>query len=210
MEESHVYTVFEKQQRANEDRYCVMNVTVNSKKYRFFAIFDGHGGPFCEDKNHIVDYCAEHLPKRLFSSLAKIADTNNSALIFQKIETCFIDFDKELYDLFKQGKLNFGTTCSAVLIDDTNDKIYQINLGDSRSIVFTTEKGLILSETKDHEPTSFNELSRIKAANGYVQNNRVLGSIAISRAFGDFKFKYFSRATHVISIPLKRSQKVGS
>ena len=164
-----------------------MRVIKNQTNYRFFAVFDGHGGAN-EKNNHIVDYCVEHLPKRLF---LKLTNTNDCILTIKQIETCFIDFDREIFDLFKAGKLNYGTTCSAVLIDDTNNKIYQINLGDSRSIVFTTAEGSIVSETKDHTPKSANEVKRIESAKGFVAYNRVLGSIAVSRAFGDFRFKYF-------------------
>lgn len=183
-----IYGIYQKQQRANEDRFVVVHTTINKDNYRFFAVFDGHGGPGKE--KHLVDYCVENLPKRLFHKLAN-THVKNTKLTIKGITQCFVDFDTEMYDLFKEGKLNYGTTCTAVLIDETRGRIYQINLGDSRSIIFNTKDGNIISETKDHNPEYSGEITRIEAAKGFVRNNRVLGSIAVSRAFGDFSFKNF-------------------
>ena len=188
-----IYGIYQKQQRANEDRFIVLNTNINKESYRFFAIFDGHGGPGKE--NHVVDYCVENLPKRLFH---KLANTNikNTKLTIKSITQCFIDFDTEMYNLFKEEKLNYGTTCTAVLIDETRGRIYQINLGDSRSIIFDSKEGTILSETKDHTPEYPGESLRIEAAKGFVRYNRVLGSIAVSRALGDFGFKHCPAFSH--------------
>jgi len=182
-----IHGIYQKQQRANEDRFVVINTTINSENYQFFAVFDGHGGPGKE--NHIVDYCVSFLPKRLFHKLAN-TNVKNTKLTIKSITQCCIDFDTEMYELFKEEKLNYGTTCTAVLIDEARGRIYQINLGDSRSIIFNNKDRTILGETKDHTPEYIGEIARIEAAGGFVRNNRVMGSIAVSRAFGDFEYKY--------------------
>jgi protein phosphatase 2C family protein 2/3 len=43
--------------------------------------------------------------------------------------------------------------------------------------------------TDDHKPKHPKEEQRIKKAGGYVENGRVNGSLALSRALGDFAFK---------------------
>lgn len=43
--------------------------------------------------------------------------------------------------------------------------------------------------TQDHKPTREDESKRIREAGGFVINNRVMGELAVSRAFGDVDFK---------------------
>lgn len=43
--------------------------------------------------------------------------------------------------------------------------------------------------TEDHKPTREDEQKRIRDAGGFVINNRVMGELAVSRAFGDAEFK---------------------
>lgn len=41
----------------------------------------------------------------------------------------------------------------------------------------------------DHKPSREDESQRIRNAGGYIINNRVMGELAVSRAFGDAEFK---------------------
>lgn len=41
----------------------------------------------------------------------------------------------------------------------------------------------------DHKPAREDEAQRIRDAGGFVINNRVMGELAVSRAFGDCEFK---------------------
>jgi serine/threonine protein phosphatase PrpC len=41
----------------------------------------------------------------------------------------------------------------------------------------------------DHKPSREDESKRIREAGGFVINNRVMGELAVSRAFGDAEFK---------------------
>jgi serine/threonine protein phosphatase PrpC len=43
--------------------------------------------------------------------------------------------------------------------------------------------------SEDHKPTREDESKRIRDAGGFVINNRVMGELAVSRAFGDVDFK---------------------
>lgn len=168
----------QKQQRASEDRYQAKQIG----PFRYFAIFDGHGGSHEMGPQHVGQYCVEHLHEFLADKLGQI-DLNNETEVMFTISQTFVDFDAEMYS---KG-LKFGTTCIVILIDDVRNKIYQVNLGDSRSILFTGTK--IVSVTVDHEPDDPNEKKRIDAAKGFVQAGRVVGSLAISRAFGDYIYK---------------------
>lgn len=81
--------------------------------------------------------------------------------------------------------LDTGTTICVVLITDT--QIYCANSGDSRGVLSNSSKANPLSF--DHKPYNDDEMKRIRAANHYVQMDRVDGNLALSRAIGDFNFK---------------------
>ena len=43
--------------------------------------------------------------------------------------------------------------------------------------------------SEDHKPDNPGELSRIKRSGGFVEEGRVNGMLALSRALGDFEYK---------------------
>ena len=43
--------------------------------------------------------------------------------------------------------------------------------------------------SQDHKSSRDDEAKRIRDAGGFVINNRVMGELAVSRAFGDAEFK---------------------
>jgi len=61
------------------------------------------------------------------------------------------------------------------------------NCGDSRSLVCTAGKPVLA--TQDHKPSNELEKERIQNAGGSVMIQRVNGSLAVSRALGDFEYK---------------------
>lgn len=82
-----------------------------------------------------------------------------------------------------------GSTCVASIIDTSNRKMFICNLGDSRAVLI--EDGVFKFATDDHKPNFTPELKRIKEMGGNVQNNRVQGLLAVSRAFGDYYAFWF-------------------
>lgn len=84
------------------------------------------------------------------------------------------------------------TGCTSVVVLVTKDVIYCANAGDSRSVL--AKKGqndTVVSDalSEDHKPDNDEENKRIYAAGGYVEDSRVNGSLALSRAIGDFEYK---------------------
>jgi len=43
--------------------------------------------------------------------------------------------------------------------------------------------------SEDHKPDNAGELARIEKAGHHVEDSRVDGNLALSRAFGDFQYK---------------------
>lgn len=81
--------------------------------------------------------------------------------------------------------MDTGTTANVVLI--TPSHIYCSNSGDSRGVLMRDGKAIELSF--DHKPQNPDETRRINNAKHCVEDDRVDGNLALSRAFGDFQYK---------------------
>jgi len=85
-----------------------------------------------------------------------------------------------------------GSTACFVCATHENDhyKLTVGNVGDSRAMLLSRKSFTpYLALTKDHKPANKKEKDRIKKAGGTVVENRLLGALSVSRAFGDFLFK---------------------
>ena len=51
------------------------------------------------------------------------------------------------------------------------------------------KNGKMLELSHDHKPDNDEEMKRIKAGGGFVEESRVQGVIAVSRAIGDWEYK---------------------
>jgi protein phosphatase 1B len=83
------------------------------------------------------------------------------------------------------GEDRSGSTAICALI--CPEFIYLANCGDSRGLI--SAKEAIAVATLDHKPVNPLEKERIQNAGGSVMIQRVNGSLAVSRALGDFEYK---------------------
>jgi len=84
--------------------------------------------------------------------------------------------------------LPFNAGCTACVCLVTKDTIYCSNSGDSRAIL-VSKNGKVTELSHDHKPDDAGEMQRIRAAGGFVDDGRVQGIIAVSRAIGDWEYK---------------------
>mmetsp|Transcript_53828 Transcript_53828/g.73755 ORF Transcript_53828/g.73755 Transcript_53828/m.73755 type:complete len:93 (+) Transcript_53828:517-795(+) len=78
-----------------------------------------------------------------------------------------------------------GSTAVVVLV--LGNKLVCANLGDARAVLSRNGKALDLSV--DYKASRKDEQARIKSQGGYIVFGRVLGRLAVTRAFGDFDCK---------------------
>lgn len=151
-----------------------------------FAIFDGHGG------QEVALFCE----RRFGDELKKNPNFARGAYDVALKETFFrmdellltIDGQNEMNSLKADGapmESTAGCTANVVLI--VGSTVYIANAGDSRSILWTGNKVIALSE--DHKPEDPIEKKRIFTAGGYIMEGRINGNLNLSRAIGDFGFK---------------------
>ncbi len=77
--------------------------------------------------------------------------------------------------------------CTACVALITKTEIICANSGDSRCVIASKGKAKDLSI--DHKPDLPSEKRRVQRAGGFVEEGRVNGIIAVSRAIGDWEYK---------------------
>ena len=71
-------------------------------------------------------------------------------------------------------------------------RLFQANCGDTRAVLVRNGKAERLS--LDHKPSDPSERQRIMDLGGFVEDGRILGSLAVARAFGDSFLRPFVTA----------------
>ena len=157
------------------------------KDWSFFAVFDGHAGA------KVSAYCAQHLLTHIASNedfRASIKGADVPAImdsVKRGIKAGFLDLDDKMRTMPEvvSGEDKSGSTAICALISP--DHIFFANCGDSRAILCRDAQ--VILHTEDHKPYVPTEKQRIQNAGGSVMIQRVNGSLAVSRALGDFEYK---------------------
>uniref|UniRef100_A0A1I7XPQ0 PPM-type phosphatase domain-containing protein n=1 Tax=Heterorhabditis bacteriophora TaxID=37862 RepID=A0A1I7XPQ0_HETBA len=108
------------------------------------------------------------------------------ALLEEGIKAGFLSLDENIRKRLDTDRSGSTAVCAMV----TPTHIIIANLGDSRAVV--SRKGERSFGTEDHKvfiPYHDKERERIVGAGGSVMIQRINGSLAVSRAFGDFEYK---------------------
>ncbi|KAK3816155.1 MAG: phosphatase 2C-like domain-containing protein [Benniella sp.] len=158
-----------------EDAHTTLLDVEDAEGTAFFAVYDGHGGP------NVAKYSGEGLHKRIVGDKAFAKGDYMAA-----IKNGFLEMDRALRFDAEYGGDSSG--CTAITATFTNKNVLYVgNAGDSRAVLGSDGTSIVLSN--DHKPVNREESRRIVAAGGFVEYGRVNGSLALSRALGDFEFK---------------------
>ncbi|KAL2339595.1 hypothetical protein Fmac_007535 [Flemingia macrophylla] len=160
--------------------------------FSFAAVFDGHGG-FSS-----VQFLSANYRDELYKEC--VAALQGGLLLVEKdfkaikgaLQEAFLKADMKLLKRLemKEEEDESGATATAIFIGD--DKLLISHIGDSSVVLCRSGKAEVL--TSPHRPygnnkTSLEEIKRIREAGGWISNGRICGDIAVSRAFGDIRFK---------------------
>ena len=170
-----------------EDTFCWEDNFAGDVTWGLFGVFDGHGG------DTVSTYLKERVPEELRS---RIESENPSDLVWV-IEETFEQIDKELklMDSDQWG----STACIAIIRMESGHKVlYIANVGDTRAVL--SRNGVEERLSIDHKLTEKSEYDRIIQGGGVVMNDRVGGTLVLTRAFGDYALK----DSGVISTPTIR------
>eukprot|EP00980_Cylindrotheca_fusiformis_P005234 scaffold1119_cov120-Cylindrotheca_fusiformis.AAC.14 len=163
----------------------------------FAAVFDGHGGDECS--NYLVDALPHHIRNAMYAerqslraaiessrTSAKAEQTEDAAseLMRKILKTSYLKTDKEF--ITPKTSPQSGSTAATVIL--LGRRLFAANVGDSR-VVLCRGGGQCVELTSDHKPSRPDEAARVRAAGGFILHKRVMGELAITRAFGDKSFK---------------------
>ncbi|MED6206678.1 Serine/threonine-protein phosphatase PP2A catalytic subunit [Stylosanthes scabra] len=160
--------------------------------FSFAAVFDGHGG-FSSVEFLSANY-RDELYKECLEALQGgflLVEKDFNA-IKEALEEAFAKADAKLLKWLemKGEEDESGATATAVFIGD--DTLLISHIGDSSVVLSRAGKAEML--TSPHRPygsnkASLQEIKRIREAGGWIVNGRICGDIAVSRAFGDVRYK---------------------
>lgn len=171
-----------------EDEEIVLQdlATSNWRHCSFFGIYDGHGGREC------VSFVRSRLHMNLVAALHAKGGLDKSAQvhhdIYDSLVHGFRETDRQFLSMAQtQEGFNGSSGCAAVVACIVGGWVWCANVGDSRALLCRDGKAVQLS--LDHKPDREDEAERIESAGGFVSFRRVLGRLAVSRAFGDEDYK---------------------
>jgi len=159
------------------------------KNVSFWGVFDGHGGV---DAAQMVE---KHLHKNIFGQEElKGADVEKAITTgFEKTDATIVEASNT------NGWMNGSTAVVGLLLDHT---MYIANVGDSEAILVSENADGSLGVencTTPHKASDPTEKRRIESLGGHVFFGRVFGALAVSRSFGDTKFKIPKTSQNFVS-----------
>ncbi|KAJ3589318.1 hypothetical protein NHX12_010163 [Muraenolepis orangiensis] len=158
---------------------CVPQLGGELADWSFFAVFDGHAG------SSVARYCSQHLLGQILAT-GQMGAEDDPERVRAGICGGFLRTDRRLQAVARrEGWERGGTTVVGALLSPGH--IYFANCGDSRAVL--SRCGRVRFSTQDHKPDGPLERRRIESAGGTVSVQRVNGSLAVSRALGDFGYK---------------------
>lgn len=150
----------------------------------FFGVYDGHGG------HKVAEYLSENLHKNFAAELRRPWASVASAL-----RASFKRTDKELLDhwrgMTKEERKetghgdDFSSGAAAVVVVMQGQDLVIAHVGDCR--VALCSEGKCTDLTVDHTYHNCAERTRVSDMGGLWEAERLDGTLAVSRAFGDFE-----------------------
>ncbi|XP_010375777.1 probable protein phosphatase 1N [Rhinopithecus roxellana] len=160
-----------------EDAHCTwLSLPGLPPGWALFAVLDGHGGA------RAARFGARHLPDHVLEELGP--EPSEPEGVREALRRAFLSADKRLRSLWPRVETG-GSTAVALLVSPRF--LYLAHCGDSRAVL--SRAGAVAFSTEDHRPLRPRERERIHAAGGTIRRRRVEGSLAVSRALGDFAYK---------------------
>ena len=159
-------------------------VSCGRRSVGLYGVLDGHGGADC------AAFVADELPSVLAACLRRHGGKSGTQGVDapgdgEVLYQAFLDVDA---DYLSSTHSNAGSTANVLCWDKETGIGFLANSGDTRTVVCGAD-GRARDVTRDRKATTPEEVARVATAGGFVANGRVMGSLAVARAFGDKALK---------------------
>eukprot|EP01063_Lacrimia_lanifica_P011320 TRINITY_DN1812_c0_g2_i1.p1 TRINITY_DN1812_c0_g2~~TRINITY_DN1812_c0_g2_i1.p1 ORF type:complete len:594 (+),score=182.66 TRINITY_DN1812_c0_g2_i1:133-1782(+) len=158
-------------------------------KVSLYFVCDGHSGRATADM-------AEQLLPQLLRDIP-MKDLHSKTA--QSLAEWFVKVDRAIFKNMRRLRTREGGAAAVAAVTIGNE-LFIANLGDSRAVL--CDGGHAIALTKDHKPTDQAEAQRVMQSGGIIALGRVGGSLAITRAFGDFELKGRDKVLESTSLPV--------
>lgn len=156
-----------------EDYLVIKKNYLNDQNKYMYVLCDGHSG------DQVAKIVIDRLPI-IYGETLKETNFN----VDQSLTDSFRIMDEELTQYEETG----STCCLAyICIEDKQRVLYSANVGDSRTILIRNKEAIRISY--DHKANDKTEMKRVKQEGGLIIRGRLYGTLAITRALGDYSFK---------------------
>lgn len=163
-----------------------------------FCVMDGHSGS--EISRYVKLKIRNILRKD--PNFMKKDFINALKYLPQKLDDSLLSEEGQMVisDLLSTNNRSGSTGGSTLTIGIIYGKqAYIANVGDSPCYLYTNNNKNIFKMFEEHNTRLGSEIERIEKVGGFIENNRVLGKINITRAIGDFEFKNKNNKQNIIS-----------
>lgn len=151
--------------RTTMEDACAIIGEFSGPQTQFYGVFDGHGGL------GVALHCATEFP----SILAKHYETTHDMI--ESLKTSIEELNTTACEKWSAA----GSTLAVAVIAD--GKLFTANVGDSRIVMI--KKGVASRLSYDHKISDPEEKNAVLERGGIIFNERVGGTLALSRAIGD-------------------------
>ncbi|PWA25955.1 hypothetical protein CCH79_00001842 [Gambusia affinis] len=141
--------------------------------WSFFAVYDGHAG------SRVATYCSKHLLEHIIT--ASVSTGGKQGL---QVGSDGCSTDTQALPPPAVGAVKAGIRTGFLRIDE-----HMRSFSDLRNGMDRSGSTAVCFSTLDHKPCNPRERERIQNAGGSVMIQRVNGSLAVSRALGDYDYK---------------------
>uniref|UniRef100_A0A8C6KFE9 Protein phosphatase, Mg2+/Mn2+ dependent, 1Ba n=1 Tax=Nothobranchius furzeri TaxID=105023 RepID=A0A8C6KFE9_NOTFU len=147
--------------------------TPGMSSWSFFAVYDGHAG------SRVANYCSKHLLEHIITASFGAEDTQGPQV---GPDSSIGDSQASVPPAVEAVKTGIRT--GFLKIDE-----HMRSFSDLRNGLDRSGSTAVCYSTLDHKPCNPRERERIQNAGGSVMIQRVNGSLAVSRALGDYDYK---------------------
>ncbi|EAR94830.2 protein phosphatase 2c (macronuclear) [Tetrahymena thermophila SB210] len=169
----------------NEDGILIIENLQISKEYKssLLCVIDGQGGNKCT--KFIIDNLEKIIKDQFKSCQIEFNDEYFNQKVVDNLKQIIFELDLKFLNKYPNVSKLCGATIALSLI--LGNRLFTGWLGDCQSLIFSESK--IIRLTNDHIPSRQDEVNRIENSGGFIQDDRLQGTVTISRCLGQFEYK---------------------